>query len=193
MDKMAEWKRALIELLLLKSYKYRDDPPFTLVSGRLSNYYFNCKPTMCNPLGKELIGRMIFELIRGQGIEACGGLALGSVPMSGAVSLISQLEKEPIAEFIVRKEKKDHGDIAKIEGDVVPGQRAVVFDDVITTGGSTIAAIEAALNFGLIVVQVVVIIDRQEGGREVILDRYPGIGVEALATRDEVATFHKKP
>ena len=191
MSKMEEWKKGLISLLLKKSFKYSDNPPFTLVSGRKSNYYFNCKPTMCNPEGKELMGRMIFELIKGRGIEAVGGLALGSVPISGAVSLISQLEGEPMAEFIVRKEVKDHGVPAKVEGDVKPGQKVAVFDDVITTGGSTITAIEAAKKFGLVVAKVVVIVDRQEGGREMILKAYPGINLEALVLRDEVMSLYK--
>ena len=188
---MEALKNRLIALLLKKSFKYSDNPPFTLVSGRTSFYYFNCKPTMCNPEGKELIGRMIFELVRGQGIEVCGGLALGSVPISGAVSLISQLEGEPIAEFIVRKEVKDHGDIAKVEGDMKSGQKVVVLDDVITTGGSTITAIAAAINAGMIVTKVVVIVDRQEGGREKILEEYPGISLEALVLRDEVMSLYK--
>src|SRR4030042_5627491 len=175
MFNMEAWKKRLIALLLEKSFKYSDDPPFTLVSGRKSYYYFNCKPTMCNSEGKELIGRMIFELIKEQGIEVVGGLALGSVPISGAVSLISQLKGEPMDEFIVRKEVKNHGVPAKLEGDVKPGQKVAVFDDVITTGGSTITAIEAAKEFGLVVVKVVVIVDRQEGGREKILESYPGI------------------
>ncbi len=145
---------------------------------------------MCNPEGKELIGSMIFDLIKDQRIEAIGGLALGSVPISGAVSLISQFKGEPINEFIVRQEKKDHGVPAKIEGDVKPGQKVVVVDDVIITGGSTITAIEAARNFGLVVAKVVVIVDRQEGGREKILELCPGIDLEALVLRDEVMKFY---
>lgn len=147
---------------------------------------------MCNPEGKELVGGMIFDLIKDQRIEAVGGLALGSVPISGAVSLISQLKGEPMGEFIVRKEVKDHGVPAKLEGDVEPGQKVVVVDDVITTGGSTITAIEAAREFGLVVANVVVIVDRQEGGREKILELCPGITLKALVLRDEVMRFYSE-
>ncbi len=174
MFNMKAWKKRLIALLLEKSFKYSDDLLFTL----------------CNSEGKELIGGMIFELIKEQGIEAVGGLALGSVPISGAVSLISQLKGEPMDEFIVRKEVKNHGVPAKIEGDVKPGQKVVVVDDVIITGGSTITAIEAARNFGLVVAKVVVIVDRQEGGREKILELCPGIDLEALVLRDEVMRLY---
>lgn len=193
MPKFEEWKKRLITLLLNKSFKYSDNPPFTLASGRQSNFYFNCKPTMCNPEGKELIGKMIFDRIKGQGIEAVGGLALGSVPMSGAVSLISQLEGEPMSEFFVRKEAKDHGIIAKVEGDIKPGQKVAVFDDVITTGGSTITAIEAVKKLGLVILKVVVLLDRQEGGRENILKICPGIDIEALVLRDEVMSLYNRP
>ena len=91
-----------------------------------------------------------------------GGLELGSVPISSAVSLISQLEGQPIKEFIVRKEKKDHGIPAKVEGEFVAGEKVVVVDDVITTGGSTIKAIEAVQKLGLEVSKVVVLVDREE-------------------------------
>ena len=138
MSKFKEWKNRLISLLQKKSFKIRFDPSFTLVSGRQSYYYFNCKPTYLDPEGKELIGRMMFEILRGKSIEAIGGMELGSVPISGAVSLISQLEGEPIAEFIVRKTEKDHGDVAKIEGTIKLGMKVAVVDDVITTGGSNI-------------------------------------------------------
>jgi len=187
-----EYKKRLIDLLREKSFRYSDNPPFTLISGRQSFYYFNCKPTTLNPEGKELVGKMVFQLVRGQGFEAIGGLELGATPISGATSLISQLEGEPIGEFIIRKEKKDHGDISKIEGDFKPGQKAVVVDEVITTGGSTITAIEAAIAAGLIVTMVVVIVDRQEGGRENILKQFPGIEVQAMVLRDEVLTDEQR-
>jgi len=185
-------KLALINLLRLKSYKYSDDPLFTLASGRKSPYYFNCKSTYLHPEGMELIGRMIFEVIKGRGIEATGGLELGAIPMSCAVSLISQIEGEPVASFIVRKDKKDHGYISAIEGDVKPGQKVAIVDDVITTGGSTIKAIEAAQAKGLNVVMVIVIVDRQEGGREKIQEVLPGVEIVALTLRDEVMTDEQR-
>jgi orotate phosphoribosyltransferase len=183
-------KDRLMELILAKSFQYADKPIFKLVSGAMSNFYFNCKPTMLDPEGKELIGRLIFEKIRDLEVTAIGGLALGSVPISGAVSLISRLEGKGIKEFIVRKEQKDHGIPAKVEGECRAGERVVVVDDVITTGGSTIQAIEAVRKLGFKVVKVVVLVDREEmNGRQNIEKLCPD--VEALVKRSEMMALYK--
>jgi len=184
-------KNRLIEIVLEKSFQYAEEPMFKLVSGGVSNFYFNCKPTMLDPEGKELIGRLVFAQIRDLEVSGIGGLELGSVPISSAVSLISQLEGKPLKEFIVRKEKKDHGIPAKVEGDFSQGERVVVVDDVITTGGSTIKAIEAVEDLGLKVAKVVVLVDREEmNGRQNIQKLCPE--VEALITRSEVMDLYEK-
>ena len=188
---MEAMKNRLMEIILEKSFQYAEEPIFMLVSGGVSNFYFNCKPTMLDPEGKELIGRLIFALIRDLDVSAIGGLELGSIPISSAVSLISQLEGKPIKEFIVRKEKKDHGIPAKVEGEFVPEEKVVVVDDVITTGGSTIKAIEAVQNLGLKVAKVIVLVDREEkSGRQNIQELCPV--VEALVKRSEVMELYKK-
>jgi orotate phosphoribosyltransferase len=184
-------KDRLLEIILEKSFQYSEEPIFKLVSGGVSNFYFNCKPTMLDPKGKELIGRLIFSTIRDLQVTGIGGLELGSVPISSAVSLISQLEGQPIKEFIVRKEKKDHGIPAKVEGECVAGEKVVVVDDVITTGGSTIKAIEAVQKLGLEVSKVVVLVDREEmNGRQNIENLCPE--VEPLIKRTEVMALYKK-
>ena len=184
-------KNRLLEIILEKSFQYAEEPIFKLVSGGVSNFYFNCKPTMLDPEGKELIGRLIFAKIRDLEVSGIGGLELGSVPISSAVSLISQLEGKPIKEFIVRKEKKDHGIPAKMEGEFTPGENVVVVDDVITTGGSTIKAIETVENLGLKVAKVLVLVDREEmNGRQNIQKLCTE--VEALITRSEVMELYKK-
>ena len=186
-----EMKDRLLELVLEKSFQYAEEPRFKLVSGGVSNFYFNCKPAMLDPEGKELIGRLVFAQIKDLEISGIGGLELGSVPISGAVSLISQLEGKPLKEFIVRKEEKDHGIPAKMEGEFAPGEKVVVVDDVITTGGSTIKAIEAVEKLGLIVIKVVVLVDREEmNGKQNIQKLCPE--VEALITRSEVMELYKK-
>jgi len=186
-----DMKNRLLEIVLEKSFQYAEEPRFKLVSGGVSNFYFNCKPTMLDPEGKELIGRLVFAQIRDLEITGIGGLELGSVPISGAVSLISQLEGKPIKEFIVRKEKKDHGIPAKVEGDFSQGEKVVVVDDVITTGGSTIKAIEAVEDLGLKVAKVLVLVDREElNGKQNIQKFCPE--VEALITRSEVMELYKK-
>ncbi len=188
---MENMKNRLMELVLEKSFRYAEEPIFKLVSGGVSNFYFNCKPAMLDPEGKELIGRLVFAQIKDLEISGIGGLELGSVPISSAVSLISQLEGKPLKEFIVRKEEKDHGITAKMEGEFSTGERVVVVDDVITTGGSTIKAIEAVENLGLKVVKVVVLVDREEmNGRQNIQKLCPE--VEALITRSEVMDLYEK-
>jgi orotate phosphoribosyltransferase len=184
-------KDRLMEIILAKSFQYSEEPTFKLVSGGVSNFYFNCKPTMLDPEGKELIGRLIFSRIRELQVAGIGGLELGSVPISSAVSLISQLEGQPIKEFIVRKEKKDHGIPAKVEGEWDAGEKVVVVDDVITTGGSTIKAIEAVQKLGLEVAKVVVLVDREEmNGRQNIEKLCPQ--VEPLIKRTEVMALYKE-
>ena len=188
---MENMKNRLLEIILEKSFQYAEKPIFKLVSGGVSNFYFNCKPTMLDPEGKELIGRLVLAKIRNLDISGIGGLELGSVPISGAVSLISQLEAKPIKEFIVRKDKKDHGIPARMEGEFAPGERVVVVDDVITTGGSTIKAIETVENLGLKVAKVIVLVDREEmHGRQNIQKLCPE--VEALITRSEVMELYKQ-
>ena len=191
MENVKDMKDRLLEIILEKSFQYSEEPVFKLVSGGVSNFYFNCKPAMLDPEGKELIGRLIFSTIRDLEVTGIGGLELGSVPISSAVSLISQLEGQPIKEFIVRKEKKDHGIPAKVEGEFVAGEKVVVVDDVITTGGSTIKAIEAVQKLGLEVPKVVVLVDREEmNGRQNIAELCPK--VEPLIKRTEVMALYKK-
>jgi orotate phosphoribosyltransferase len=190
-EKVKGMKDRLMEIILAKSFQYSEEPTFKLVSGGVSNFYFNCKPTMLDPEGKELIGRLIYSTIRDLDVAGIGGLELGAVPISSAVSLISQLEGHAIKEFIVRKEKKEHGIPAKVEGEFVAGEKVVVVDDVITTGGSTIKAIEAVQKLGLEVAKVVVLVDREEmNGRQSIAKLCPE--VEALINRTEVMALYKK-
>jgi orotate phosphoribosyltransferase len=184
-------KDRLLEIILEKSFQYSEEPIFKLVSGGVSNFYFNCKPAMLDPEGKELIGRLIFSTIRDREVTGIGGLELGSVPISSAVSLISHLEGQPIKEFIVRKEKKDHGIPAKVEGECVAGEKVVVVDDVITTGGSTIKAIEAVQKLGLEVSKVVVLVDREEKNGKQNIEKHCQ-DVEALIERSEVMALYQK-
>jgi orotate phosphoribosyltransferase len=165
-DKM---KERLGEIIIARSFKYSDNPPFTLASGRKSNYYFNCKPTTLDPEGMNLIGTILFDMLKDSEITAAGGLTLGADPIANALSVISYQKGKPIKSFIVRKDAKDHGTKSSIEGSIRPGEKVVIIDDVITTGGSTIIAIEQAHEAGLIVDRIITLIDREEGGKENIL------------------------
>lgn len=185
-----EMKERLGEIILARSFKYSENPPFTLASGRKSNYYFNCKPTTLDPEGMNLIGSVIFDMIKDSGITAAGGLTLGADPIANALSVISYQKGKPIKSFIVRKDVKDHGTKSAIEGSVQAGDRVLIIDDVITTGGSTITAIEQARKAGLIIDRVITLIDREEGGRENIQKHVENI--QSVLTRTEIMAIRAK-
>ena len=185
-----EMKERLIRIILERSFKYSDNPPFKLVSGRTSNYYFNCKPTTLDPEGMNLIGELVFAMLADSDVTAAGGLTLGADPIANALSVISFQKGRPIKSFIVRKDVKDHGTKNAVEGNVKPGERVAIIDDVITTGGSTITAIERAREAGLVIDRVIALIDREEGGRENIAAR---VGrVDAVLTRTEIMARYRK-
>lgn len=179
-----DMKQRLAEIILERSFQYRADPPFTLASGKTSNYYFNCKPTTLDPEGMYIIGHVLFEMLHDSDITAAGGLTLGADPIANALSMISYQKGRRIKSFVVRKNVKGHGTKSAIEGNVVPGEKVVIIDDVITTGASTITAIEIAKEAGLVIDRVVALIDREEGGRENI-ERYI-TRVDAILTRSEI-------
>jgi orotate phosphoribosyltransferase len=159
-------KQELLDLLCHKSFKYSSEPTFKLVSGKLSRFYVNCKPTSLSARGMYLAGHLIFDEIRDSDLDAVGGLTFGADPLAVATAFASEMNGQPINAFSIRKTRKDHGIVKWIEGDVKPGQRVVIIDDVATTGGSTIKAIERARSEGLEVVKSVILVDRQEGGLE---------------------------
>jgi orotate phosphoribosyltransferase len=182
-------KKRLIELILKKAFKYSEEPVFKLVSGRMSNYYFNCKAVTLHPEGMHLIGNLIYDMIKGSGAKGIGGLTLGADPIAGAVAYTSYLKGDPFEAFVVRKSAKSHGTMQWIEGNIQKGDRVVIVDDVITTGKSTIEAIGKAKEAGLDIVKVIALIDRQEGGRENI--EAVGFRVESVVTREEVMKVYR--
>lgn len=185
-----DMKERLGEIILERSFKYSENPPFTLASGRQSNFYFNCKPTTLDPEGMNLIGAIIFDMLKDTDVTAAGGLTLGADPIANALAVISYQKGKPIKSFIVRKDVKDHGTKSAIEGNVGPGEKIAIIDDVITTGGSTITAIEQARKAGLNVEMVITLIDREEGGRENIL-KYAD-KIRSILTRTEVMDLRAK-
>jgi len=182
-------KERLIRLLIDKAFKYSEEPVFKLVSGRMSNYYFNCKAVTLHPEGMHLIGNLIYDMIRDSGARGIGGLTLGADPIADAVAYTSYLKGNPVEAFVVRKSAKSHGTMQWIEGNVQKGDRVVIVDDVITTGKSTIEAINKAKEAGLDVVKVIALVDRQEGGRENI--ETLGFNVEPVVTREEVMKVYR--
>ncbi|MGA6924843.1 MAG: orotate phosphoribosyltransferase [Desulfosarcina sp.] len=183
-------KNELIALLCQKSFKHSDTPTFKLVSGGLSRFYVNCKPTTLSPRGMFLTGHLMLEAIQTGGVCAVGGLTFGADPIAMATAFASELKGPPVKAFSIRKTKKDHGIVKWIEGDVQPGEKVAVIDDVATTGGSTIKAIERARSEGLDVVRAVILVDRQEGGLDNI--RAHVTDVIAIITRDELVARWKQ-
>ncbi len=182
-------KEELVRLLCEKSFQYSETPVFKLVSGNMSRFYVNCKPTALDARGMYLIGHLMYASVAPLGVSAIGGLTFGADPMAVATAFVSGLKGSPLSAFSIRKTKKDHGIAKWIEGDLAPGQRVVVIDDVATTGGSTIQAIIRAREEGLTVVKALVLVDRQEGGLENIRQHVED--TTAIITRDELVTAWK--
>lgn len=173
-------------LQLLKEKAYRKGKVI-LTSGKESDFYIDCRPVTLHPEGAYLVGRLLYERIRGYSIpvQGVGGPTLGADPIVTAVSLVSFMEGHPFAAFIIRKEPKKHGRSLWIEGiDNLPeGAPVVIVEDVVTTGGSTIRSIDRAEEAGLKVVRVLALVDREEGGRENIRAR--GFEMDALFHRSD--------
>ncbi len=177
-------KQELIELLCKKSFKYSKTSEFKLVSGKMSPFYVNCKPTTLSPRGIYLVGQLVFNAVYELAPDGVGGLTFGADPIAVATAFASELNHCPIKAFSIRKTRKDHGIIKWIEGDLAPGQKVVIIDDVATTGGSTIKAVERARAEGMDVVKAVILVDRQEGGLENIRKQVQN--VTAIVNRDEL-------
>lgn len=158
----------LLEILRHLSFRYSEKEEFLLVSGRRSRYYFDCKPALSSAEARFLAGQLIFNQVRDLPLVAVGGMAVGAIPIANAVSDAAfRIEGKDLRTFFVRKTVKEHGTKKSVEGDVRPGTKVLIVEDVITTGQSTIDAILAARDFGLDIVKVIALIDREESdGRQ---------------------------
>jgi orotate phosphoribosyltransferase len=158
-------RRRLIEIVKARSFS--TGQAMKLASGRTSSFYFNMKPTMLDPEGATLIGQLVLEQLAGLGVERIGGLEMGAVPLATAVAVASHAAGKPIPAFFVRKQAKEHGTRSLVEGlaagETLAGRRVAIVEDVTTTGGSAMKAVEAVRADGATVVAVVTIVDRQEG------------------------------
>ena len=165
-------RNQLANLLRAKSIKRGD---FTLASGKKSSYYLDCRLTTLDPEGALETGYCVLELLDEMHIQpdAIGGLSMGADPVVSAAIVVSALEKRPVQGFLVRKEAKGHGRKKQIEGmEHTLGKRVVIVDDVCTTGGSTLEAIEAVTREGCEVIAVISLVDREEGGSEMLRAKY---------------------
>lgn len=150
---------------------------FVLSSGQTSTYYINGKQVTLHPQGAVATGRLLLSLLPSD-TQAVAGLTLGADPIVTAVSVISVYENRPIPAIIVRKEAKDHGTMAYIEGNqLAPESHVVVLEDVVTTGQSAMKAVQRLRDAGYRVEQVISLVDRQEGGAEF----YASVGLKFQA------------
>lgn len=168
----------LLELLRRHSFERRH---VVLASGRESNFYIDCKRTALLAEGHWLIGRLLLDRIlrKDPEIVAVGGLTLGADPIASAVSMASWLGARPLQAFLVRKEAKGHGTRRFVEGPSLPsGSPVAIVEDVVTTGGSGLQAVERAREAGFRVSGVFALVDREEGGREAF--EAEGLHLDAL-------------
>lgn len=174
----------LLELLTAKSYRRGK---VRLASGKESDFYIDCKQTSLTAEGHLLIGQLFYGLVRRHfpKARAVGGPTLGADPLASAVSMWSMLQDDPLDAFLIRKDAKGHGTSAAIEGlsNLGPDCPVVVLEDVVTTGGSTLRSVARCREAELDVLGVIVLVDRQEGGREAI--GAEGLELISLFTRQD--------
>jgi len=182
---IADNRKRLKELLLEKSYR---QGTFTLTSGKTSDFYIDGKQTTLDAEGSYLCGRLLLELIKNapERISSVGGMTLGADPLVTSVSVVSHLEGSPIPAFIVRKEAKGHGTGNYIEGknNLEAGSSVALVEDVVTTGGTLIKVIERVENEGFKVGLVVTVVDREEGGADVLAEA--GYPLQSIFTRTDL-------
>lgn len=175
---MAYDKQALADLVRREAVAFGD---FTLASGAKSSYYIDCRKVTLSAAGAALIGAGVLELLRdGPAIDAVGGMSIGADPILAAALTLAGLEGRPLRGFIVRKEAKGHGMGKQVEGPIQPGDRCVIVEDVVTTGGSSFKAIDAVEATGAKVVRVIAVLDRLAGGAETFAAK--GIPFQSLLT-----------
>ena len=174
-------RQQLLDLFCQLAYKEGD---FVLSSGQRSTYYINGKLVTLHPHGALAIGRILLSMLSTD-TQAVAGLTLGADPIVSAVSVVSAYENRPIPALIIRKEAKGHGTKAYIEGPELPqGAKVVVLEDVVTTGGSALKAVERLRDAGYVVEEVISLVDRKQGGAE--LYQSVGLKFEAVFAIGEI-------
>ncbi len=171
-----------------QSFKWDPIKGFTLASGQTSPFYVDCRSLMAHPGSRRLVASLAYESLRPVELDCLGGLEIGAISIATSISdfaFVSQPQRT-WRTFVVRKQAKDHGLGKLIEGSFQPGDRAVIVDDVLTSGGSLLKAVAAARGAGLTVTHALVIVDRKEqDGRKRI--EAEGLTLISLLTIDDLA------
>ncbi len=170
-------RNRLIELIKEHALQFGN---FTLASGKQASFYLDCRKLTLHPLGANQVAAGMLHLLGDIQPNAIGGMAIGADPISAATITLAGQRGDPLLGFIVRKEAKQHGTGRQVEGPVAPGMTAVVVEDVVTSGGSALKAVDAAREFGLKVDKILAVVDRLEGGREAI--EAAGLQLQTLVT-----------
>jgi orotate phosphoribosyltransferase len=188
-----DFRKVLLEELATHAYQYRPERPFTLASGATSDEYLDCKLALSHARAMAAVGPVVLDALA-DGVVAIGGLTMGSDPIAMSTCQASAATGREVRWFSVRKDAKGHGQQKLIEGHVEKGQRVAVVDDVVTSGMSTIKAIRACRASGLDVVQVIVLVDReQSGGLQNIRDEAgAGVPVVAILRKSEIKAEWQK-
>ncbi len=186
-----DYKKALLETLYTRSFKFDPEKGFTLSSGQKSDVYIDVKKTVLSAEGMEGVGFTFFQEIKLEPIDGIGGMTLGADPIAYATALISTLNGKPLDVFIVRKEPKKHGTQQWIEGNLQPGAWVCIVEDVVTTGASTILAVQRAREYGFQVRRVLALVDREEGGKENIQNQAK-VKFDALFTKTDLLELHTR-
>jgi orotate phosphoribosyltransferase len=187
---MSSPREELLRMLARQSFRLGE---FKLSSGASSDYYIDCRTTTLDAEGARLTGRVVFGEIRDRGwkAQAIGGLTLGADPIVVAVAVISAQAGEPLHGFLVRKAEKEHGTGQRIEGYRSKGARAVIVDDVCTSGASTIQGIEAARQAGFEVAGVLCLVEREDAlGRAAVEKAAAPAKFVSIFTAAEIRTEH---
>jgi orotate phosphoribosyltransferase len=159
---------ALKRLIREKALKFGD---FTLASGKKASYYLDCRQITLDAQGARLVGEGMLDLLAGDLPELVGGMSIGADPITAAILTLAGIRGLPLRGVMVRKEAKAHGTGRFVEGPFREGESIAIVEDVITTGGSSLSAIERCEAVGLKVQRVLAIVDRLEGGREAFAER----------------------
>jgi orotate phosphoribosyltransferase len=181
---LAAQRRELLELILAVSFRRER---VTLASGKQSNFYLDLRQTLMRPRGVALAGALVLaKLAQGARVDSVGGMAVGAVPLVSAVLAAADAADRgtPLLGFFVRKEKKEHGLGRRIEGGFAAGHSVALLEDTVTTGGSTLQALELVEAEGGKVARVICLVDRGEGGAQAFAAR--GVTLESIFTRADL-------
>lgn len=178
--------------LATQSFKWDKEKGFKLASGAVSPFYVDCRVLMAHPGPRALVSQLAFDAMKNLAVDCIGGLEIGAISIATAISDEAHRSRKDWRTFVVRKQAKDHGTGKLIEGAAKAGDKAVVVDDVLTSGGSVIKAVQAARDAGLNVTHALVIVDRQEQEGRKKVEELGVTLISLLTIKDLTATAGEK-